>query len=89
MASPNRIIELSTLIARETAKLNDFFVQNSLPTPSLEADALWSLPIPEGATHLETSRLAVISACSELEALITGPKALLHLKASPPNCSNM
>jgi len=88
MAGPNRIIELSTLIARKTAKLNDFFVQNSLPTPSLEADALWSLPIPEGATDLEASRLAVISACSELKALMTGPKALLYFKASPPNCSN-
>ena len=80
MPTPNRIIELSTLIAKETAKLNQFFEQNALPTPSLEADALWSLPIPEDATDLKASRLAVISACSELKALMTGPKALLHFK---------
>ncbi|KAI1084347.1 S-adenosyl-L-methionine-dependent methyltransferase [Whalleya microplaca] len=80
MTAPIRIIELSTLIAKETAKLNNFFVQNALPTPSLEADALWSLPIPEDATDLEASRLAVISACSELKALMKGPKALLYFK---------
>lgn len=81
MAPMNRIIELSSIIAKETAKLNEFFAENELPTPSLDADALWSLPIPEAATDMEASRVAVIDACSELKALMTGPKALLHFKA--------
>ncbi|KAI3323802.1 hypothetical protein HD806DRAFT_534920 [Xylariaceae sp. AK1471] len=83
MAAPNRIVELSRLITKEIAKLNEFLVENSLPTPSLEADALWSLPIPEAATDLEASRMAVISACSELKALMTGPEGALILQSKP------
>ncbi|KAI2467442.1 S-adenosyl-L-methionine-dependent methyltransferase [Annulohypoxylon bovei var. microspora] len=78
MASPNRIVELSSIIAKETTKLDNFFVKNGLPTPSLDADALWSIPIPESATDLKASRLAVMEACSELKALMTGPKVLLR-----------
>lgn len=81
MAPMNRIIELSSIIAKETVKLNEYFVDNELPTPSLDTDALWSLPIPGAATDMEASRVAVIDACSELKALMTGPKALLHFKA--------
>ncbi|KAK7750912.1 hypothetical protein SLS62_007175 [Diatrype stigma] len=80
MSSTTRIIELSSLIARETARLDAFLTENKLPTPSLGADALWTIPIPEAATDIEASRMAVIEACSELKALMTGPKALLHFK---------
>ncbi|KAI1204780.1 S-adenosyl-L-methionine-dependent methyltransferase [Annulohypoxylon truncatum] len=80
MASTNRIIELSSLIARETALINDFLVKNNLPTPSLDADALQSIPIPDSATDIEAARTAVIEACSELKALMTGPKELLRFK---------
>ncbi|KAI1455318.1 S-adenosyl-L-methionine-dependent methyltransferase [Annulohypoxylon moriforme] len=78
MASPNRIVELSSIIAKETARLDSFFTENGLPTPSLEADALWSLPIPESNKDLEASRVAIMEACSELKALVTGPKTLLR-----------
>ncbi|KAI1378983.1 S-adenosyl-L-methionine-dependent methyltransferase [Hypoxylon crocopeplum] len=78
MASTNRIIELSSIIATETARVQDFLVKNKLPTPSLDADALWSLPIPKSAPDVEASRLAVIEACSELKALMTGPKQLVR-----------
>ncbi|KAI0880245.1 S-adenosyl-L-methionine-dependent methyltransferase [Annulohypoxylon maeteangense] len=78
MASPNRIVELSSTIARETAKLDSFFTENGLPTPSLEADALWTLPIPESAKDLQMSRVAIMEACTELKALVTGPKTLLR-----------
>ncbi|XXH02516.1 hypothetical protein Hte_008892 [Hypoxylon texense] len=77
MASTDRIIELSSLIAKETAVINDFLVQNQLPTPSLDAHALKSIPIPEDATEVQAARSAVIEACSELKALMTGPKELL------------
>ncbi|KAI1394365.1 S-adenosyl-L-methionine-dependent methyltransferase [Hypoxylon trugodes] len=80
MASPNRIMELSSLIAKETEKLNDFFVKNNLPTPSLDVDALWLLPIPADAADLEASRQAIVEACSELQDLMTGPKNLLRFK---------
>ncbi|KAI1651918.1 S-adenosyl-L-methionine-dependent methyltransferase [Daldinia loculata] len=80
MASTNKIIELSSLIARETALINDFLVRNKLPTPSLDANALQSIPIPDSATDIKAARIAVIEACSELEALMTGPKELLKFK---------
>ncbi|KAL7621383.1 hypothetical protein AAE478_008705 [Parahypoxylon ruwenzoriense] len=80
MAPTNRIIELSTIIVNQTAKLDDFLVKNELPTPSLDADALWSIPIPENATDIEASRMAIIEACSELKALVTGPKELLRFQ---------
>ncbi len=78
----NRIVELSSLVARETAGLDEFFVKNKLPTPSVDSDALWSIPMPETATDMEASRVAVIEACPELKALMTGPKALLRSKVS-------
>ncbi|KAI1759594.1 S-adenosyl-L-methionine-dependent methyltransferase [Hypoxylon sp. FL1150] len=77
MATAGRILELSSLIARETAIVNDFLVQNQLPTPSLDAFALKSMPIPEEAIQIHAARNAVIEACSELKALMTGPKELL------------
>jgi hypothetical protein len=76
MSDPNRISQLSALIAEHTANINDFFVKNKLPTPSFEADALWSLPIPE---EIKLARLAIIEACAELQALVTGPKDFLHV----------
>ncbi len=80
MAPTNRIIELSSLIATETARINNFLATNNLPTPSLEADALPSIPIPDGSTEIKAARAAVIKACSELKALLTGPKELLSFK---------
>ncbi|KAI1771117.1 S-adenosyl-L-methionine-dependent methyltransferase [Hypoxylon cercidicola] len=80
MASTNKIIELSSLIAKKTAIVNDYLVSNNLPTPSLDADALWSIPIPEDATEVKEARMAVMDACSELKALMTGPKELLRFK---------
>ena len=86
MASNNRIVELSCLIATETAKINHFLDANNLPAPSLEEYALPSIPIPEGATDIKAARVAVIEACSELEALLMGPKELLSFQVTdmPP-----
>ncbi|OTA98103.1 hypothetical protein M426DRAFT_17763 [Hypoxylon sp. CI-4A] len=76
---PEKIIELSSLIARETAIITDFLVKNKLPTPSLDAHALESIPIPEEATELHVARSAVIRACLELKALMMGPKELIKV----------
>jgi hypothetical protein len=87
MSSPSRISQLSELIAENTATINSFFVENNLPTPSFEANALWSLPIPEDATNIKTARLAIISACAELQALVTGPKDYLTVNVRDDMCS--
>jgi hypothetical protein len=89
MSSPSRISQLSTLIAEHTAVTNNFFVENKLPTPSFEADALWSLPIPDDAEEIKAARLAVIEACAELQALMTGPKEFLRVNVKQvPHHSN-
>lgn len=80
----NQISELSAIIARNTAKIDEYFTEKRLPTPSLEEDALWKLPIPEDAKDIVAARLAVIDACSNLKALMTGPKELLSFKVSYP-----
>lgn len=79
MSSPSRISRLSALISKHTATIDNFFVENKLPTPSFEADALWSLPIPDNAEEIKAARLAVIEASAELQALVTGPKEFLHV----------
>jgi hypothetical protein len=89
MPSLNRISQLSTLIAEHTATINNFFVENKLPTPSFEADAIWSLPIPDDAGEIKAARTAVIEACAELQALVTGPKDFLNVNVKQfPPCSN-
>lgn len=77
MSSTNRIIELSSIIARETAVVNDYLVLSQIKTPSLDADALHTIPIPDDAKDVKAARTAVIEACAELKALLTGPKELL------------
>ncbi|KAJ2997226.1 hypothetical protein NUW58_g708 [Xylaria curta] len=77
MAPINRIAQLSSLIAQQTTIIDDFFTHNNIPTPSLNPDALHSLHIPDSAAHIKAARDAVIEACSELKALLTGPKELL------------
>lgn len=77
MANQTRITELSSLIARETEKINDFFAAQGLPAPSFDEDAPISLPIPDDAKDIVTARILVIEACNELKALLKGPKELL------------
>ncbi|KAI1123316.1 S-adenosyl-L-methionine-dependent methyltransferase [Nemania abortiva] len=77
MGSANRIIELASLITRQTMVINNFFENNKLPPPSLELDSLQSPHIPDGATDIQAARDSVIAACSELKALLTGPQQLL------------
>jgi hypothetical protein len=82
MSAPSRISQLSALIAEQTANINNFFVDNKLPTPSFEADALSSLPIPDDAEEIKAARLAIIEACAELQALVTGPRDFLNVNVT-------
>jgi hypothetical protein len=82
MASTNRITELSSIIAKNTALIDDYLTSKNHPTPSLDASALWVLPIPEDAVDIKAARQSVMEACSELQALVTGPRELLRFNAS-------
>ncbi|KAF1841298.1 S-adenosyl-L-methionine-dependent methyltransferase [Cucurbitaria berberidis CBS 394.84] len=81
MASQKRIVKLSSIIASNTTTLNNFLVENNLPEPSFEADALWALPIPDDNVDVKAARIAIIDSCIELQALVTGPKELLRYDA--------
>ncbi|KAF7532284.1 hypothetical protein G7054_g8114 [Neopestalotiopsis clavispora] len=80
MSSTNRIVELSSIIARDTAVINDFLIAAKAPTPSLDEGALQSIPIPDDAKDIKAARTAVLEACAELKALLTGPKELLRFQ---------
>ncbi|KAI1435679.1 S-adenosyl-L-methionine-dependent methyltransferase [Xylaria sp. CBS 124048] len=80
MARPNRIVELATIIAKGTETINEFLVRNKLPTPSLDENALKTSPIPDDAEEIKVMRATVTDACSELNALLTGPKQLLRFE---------
>jgi hypothetical protein len=79
MSHPTRISQLSSLIAEYTATIDNFFIEIKLQTPSFEADALASLPIPQDAEAVKAARLALIEACTELRDLVTGPKESLFV----------
>jgi len=82
MCVANKITELSAIIAKNTAIIDNYLTSICQSTPSLGPEALWSLPIPEDAVDIKAARLAVMEACSELKALVTGPKELLRFSAS-------
>ncbi|PVI00590.1 S-adenosyl-L-methionine-dependent methyltransferase [Periconia macrospinosa] len=78
MSSLSRVHHLSETIARDTGVVERYLKSNDLPTPTLDATSLWSIPIADDAVDVKQARLSVIEACSELQALMTGPKELLH-----------
>ncbi|ETS76496.1 hypothetical protein PFICI_11883 [Pestalotiopsis fici W106-1] len=80
MTTTNRIIVLSSIIARDTAIINNFLVASKAPTPSFNENALATIPIPDDATDIKDARSRVIESCSELKALLTGPKELLRFQ---------
>ncbi|KAI0881270.1 S-adenosyl-L-methionine-dependent methyltransferase [Annulohypoxylon maeteangense] len=77
MDTTNRIVELALLIANKTFMINNFLVEKGLPTLSLDADAPRFPPIPD-RDNMEYTRNCVIEACTELRALMTGPRDLLR-----------
>ncbi|KAK8136213.1 O-methyltransferase [Apiospora sp. TS-2023a] len=75
--SSTRIVELSSRIAANTAKLNAFLVSNNLPFPSFDLNGPTDSPIPKDNTEMETARVAVIDDTLELRRLMLGPRDYL------------
>ena len=82
MSSHSRTVELSSMIVRNTAKVNEFFSAKGLPPPSLDEDAPINLPIPEDAEAIKRARTEVIEACGQLSAIMRGPRELLSFNVS-------
>ncbi|KAK8034305.1 hypothetical protein PG993_009300 [Apiospora rasikravindrae] len=75
--STNRIVELSSKIAANTAKLNDYLVSKKLPTPSFDLNGPTDSLIPKHNTDMEAVRVAVIDDTLELRQLMLGPREYL------------
>ncbi|KAI1380433.1 S-adenosyl-L-methionine-dependent methyltransferase [Hypoxylon crocopeplum] len=75
--SDSRIVELSSRIASNTVKLNDFLVSKDLQTPSFAVDAPLDAQIPKYEIEIEKSRVAIIDDTLELRHLVLGPRDYL------------
>ncbi|KAL2349851.1 O-methyltransferase [Cryomyces antarcticus] len=77
MASPStttRLTELTTIIATETKKVEDYFAQHNLPNLSFAADGPADFPVPGSNGEIQASRRTVINATQELHDLMVGPR---------------
>ncbi|KAK8066271.1 O-methyltransferase [Apiospora hydei] len=75
--STNRIVELSSRIAANTTKLNDYLASNNLPAPSFDLNGPTDTLIPKENAELEAARVAVIDDTLELRRLVLGPREYL------------
>ncbi|KAK6224822.1 o-methyltransferase [Colletotrichum tabaci] len=70
--SPSRLTELAKKITLETEKLEKYMQDNSLPMPTLDPSGPGDFPkLPE---DIQKSRMEIIYATRELEALAHGPR---------------
>lgn len=73
----SRIIELSSRIAANTAKLNDYLVAHDLPTPSFAENGPRDTLVPKYELEVESARVAIIDDTLELRRLSLGPREFL------------
>ncbi|GKT51226.1 chlorophenol O-methyltransferase [Colletotrichum spaethianum] len=72
ISSPSRLTELARKIASETEKLERYMKESNLPMPTLDPTGPGDFPkLPE---DIQKSRMEIIYATRELEALAHGPR---------------
>ncbi|KAK8173319.1 S-adenosyl-L-methionine-dependent methyltransferase [Phyllosticta citrichinensis] len=76
--SNSRLTHLTTTIAHETAKIQDYFVQHGLPDLSFDPSAPLDFPVPAANAEIQASRRLVINATHELHDLMVGPSQSLR-----------
>lgn len=79
----SRIAVLSSRIAANTAKVNDYLAANNLSQPSFDVNAPPTSPIPPTEPEIQAARQAVIHDCLELRQLMLGPRE--HLSSFQHN----
>ncbi|KAF2236496.1 putative O-methyltransferase [Viridothelium virens] len=67
----SRIVELSSIVASNTLKLDQYFASAGVPTPSFDIDAPVNIPLPP---DLESLRESILDASTELNELLLGPR---------------
>ncbi|KAI2468770.1 putative O-methyltransferase [Annulohypoxylon bovei var. microspora] len=71
------ILQLSGRIATNTAKVNDYLVNNNLPQPSFDLNAPSQFSIPLSEPEIAAAHQAVLHDCRELRDLMLGPREYL------------
>ncbi|KAI1389995.1 S-adenosyl-L-methionine-dependent methyltransferase [Hypoxylon trugodes] len=72
--STTRIVELSTRIAANTIKLDEYLKSHNLLTPSFDVDGPLDTLVPKDEIEIEKSRISIIEDTTELRRLALGPK---------------
>lgn len=72
-----QIAELSARIAANTAKVDQYHVDNGIPSPSFDHNGPLKCLVPAEAVDVEAARQAVIHDCQELRTLMLGPTEFL------------
>lgn len=80
----SRIVEISTRIAENTAKLDKYLFINKLSSPSFDADGPSDTLVPKDELRIEAARVAIIDGTAELRRLVLGPREyLMSFTVSP------
>ncbi|KAF6825300.1 o-methyltransferase [Colletotrichum plurivorum] len=77
--SVSRMSELAKRIASETEKLENYMKEHDLPPPTLDPNG--PLDFPKLPEEIQQSRMEIIFATRELEALVHGPREDVRWKA--------
>ncbi|KAK3689903.1 S-adenosyl-L-methionine-dependent methyltransferase [Podospora appendiculata] len=72
MSTTASIVDLSTRIAANAAKVNGYLVAHSLPAPSFDENAPLPGLIPADAPEVQAARMAIIQDTAELRRLMLG-----------------
>ena len=75
--STTRIAELATLISKNTSIVDAYLKSHHLPTPSFNADASLTVPIPAHEKDVIHAQDIVIASTQELHNLMKGPTEML------------
>lgn len=75
--SSSRILELSSRIAANTTKLDEYLKSNNIPSPSFDIDGPRDTLVPKHETDVEAARVSIIDDTLELRQLVLGPREYL------------
>lgn len=76
--APSRIVELASIIASKTAKVDAYLRSHNRASPSFDVDCPPDLGIPQDAIDIDEARIEAIEASTELQELLQGPASLLR-----------
>ncbi|TGJ78458.1 hypothetical protein E0Z10_g10305 [Xylaria hypoxylon] len=71
------IMELATRIAENTARVNEYLLNQNLPTPSFDVEGPLDTMIPKHEVEVESARVAIIDDTLKLRRLVLGPREYL------------